>query len=159
MKEVLLDVRERDEFKSEHVPGAINLPLSELKTAGPSLLKHFEDCDLVLMCLSGKRAKMAEEQIRGLGFRLPGLRIYEGGIQAWKNAGQPTTAAPASSIPLMRQVLIAAGTLLLVSFSLGYFLNPLWYWGTAAIGSGLIFAGATGFCPMASVLARMPWNK
>jgi rhodanese-related sulfurtransferase len=159
MKEIILDVRERDEFKLEHAPGAINLPLSEIKSAGPNLLKHFENCDLVLMCLSGKRAKMAQEQINNLGFQLPGLKIYEGGINAWKSAGQPTTVSAAKAIPLMRQVLIAAGSLLLVSFALGYFLNPIWFWGSAVIGSGLLFAGTTGICPMANVLARMPWNK
>jgi hypothetical protein len=27
------------------------------------------------------------------------------------------------------------------------------------VGLGLVFAGASGFCPMASLIARMPWNR
>jgi hypothetical protein len=27
------------------------------------------------------------------------------------------------------------------------------------VGAGLVFAGVSGMCPMASLIARMPWNK
>lgn len=30
---------------------------------------------------------------------------------------------------------------------------------SAFVGAGLVFAGSTGYCGMAKVLAKMPWNR
>lgn len=38
MTEVILDVRERDEFEAEHVPGSISVPLSHLDSVAPGVL-------------------------------------------------------------------------------------------------------------------------
>ena len=53
----ILDVRETDEYNAGHIPGAINKPLSELKTGG------FEGLDsnqkYIVICQSGNRSKEA----------------------------------------------------------------------------------------------------
>jgi hypothetical protein len=37
--------------------------------------------------------------------------------------------------------------------------NPSFIFLSGFVGAGLMVAGATGFCGMAEILARMPWNR
>jgi hypothetical protein len=37
--------------------------------------------------------------------------------------------------------------------------NPAWVFLSGFVGFGLMLAGATDFCPMAILLAKMPWNQ
>jgi hypothetical protein len=55
----------------------------------------------------------------------------------------------------MRQVQIASGPLVL----LGTLVAPALYGIAGFVGAGLVFAGDSGFCGMADMLARMPWNR
>jgi hypothetical protein len=59
----------------------------------------------------------------------------------------------------MRQVQIGAGSVVVVGVLLGYFVAQPWMLIALAMGAGLVFAGITGWCGMAKVLALMPWNK
>jgi predicted branched-subunit amino acid permease len=59
----------------------------------------------------------------------------------------------------MRQVQIGAGSLVLIGIILGTLVAPGFYALSAFVGAGLVFAGTTGFCGMAHLLARMPWNR
>ena len=59
----------------------------------------------------------------------------------------------------MRQVQIAAGSLVLLGAVLGAFVAPGFYLLSAFVGGGLLFAGVSGFCGMAQLLALMPWNR
>jgi hypothetical protein len=61
------------------------------------------------------------------------------------------------ALPLMRQVHIAAGVLIVLSLGIGQAV-PLFRLLTAFIGAGLLFSGLTGVCGMAALLMRMPWN-
>lgn len=60
---------------------------------------------------------------------------------------------------MMRQVQIAAGLLVLVGVGLGFGIHPAFFALSGLVGAGLVFAGATGFCGMAQILARAPWNR
>ena len=62
-------------------------------------------------------------------------------------------------LPLMRQVQIVAGILILLGVALGYAFNSGFFLLSAFVGAGLTFAGITGFCGMARLLALMPWNR
>jgi rhodanese-related sulfurtransferase len=160
MSEVILDVRERDEFEAEHVEHSINVPLSHFASVAPGVLNQIRERDVVILCRSGMRAKLAETQLRGLGFADKiRARVFDGGILAWKAAGKPTIAAKKNHLPLMRQVQLGAGLLVLASTALGLFVAPGFFGVTAFVGAGLTVAGATGFCGMAILLAKMPWNK
>lgn len=64
---LVIDVRSPGEFQADNVPGAINIPLGELREALP---KHVKDKQQVLLlhCLSGGRSAIAKQQARGLGY-------------------------------------------------------------------------------------------
>ncbi|MDE2233927.1 MAG: DUF2892 domain-containing protein [Gammaproteobacteria bacterium] len=48
-----------------------------------------------------------------------------------------------------------AGSLVLVSLALGYWLSPYWLWLTAFVGANMLQASFTGFCPLAKILAKL----
>ena len=76
---VLLDVRERDEYAAGHIPGSVNLPLSELHSAED----RFPDMDtpLFVYCLSGARSGKAIAALKEMGYtKLTNL----GSIRAWR---------------------------------------------------------------------------
>lgn len=79
MKQVLLiDVREPDEFSAGHIPGAINLPLSELDLDNATVLPQTEH--VVIYCQTGPRAMRAAEI---LATEISGVKCLKGGLQAW----------------------------------------------------------------------------
>ncbi len=59
----------------------------------------------------------------------------------------------------MRQVQIAAGSLVLLGVILAVLVSPWFVALSAFVGAGLVMAGVTGFCGMANLLAHMPWNR
>ena len=71
----------------------------------------------------------------------------------------PTQLDRSQPIEIMRQVQIVAGSLVLIGVILGYFVTPAFYALPAFVGAGLLFAGISGFCGMAKLLAIMPWNR
>jgi hypothetical protein len=58
-----------------------------------------------------------------------------------------------------RQVRAVAGSLVLLTMLLAYLVSHLFLIGTALIGAGLLFAGVSDICMMASLLGRLPWNR
>lgn len=62
-------------------------------------------------------------------------------------------------LELQRQVQIGAGSMILLGVILGTTVAPGWYALSGFVGAGLIMAGVTGFCGLARVLMKMPWNK
>jgi hypothetical protein len=48
-----------------------------------------------------------------------------------------------------------AGTFVLVSLALGWFVNPLWFLFTAFVGANLVQSSITGFCPLERILGRV----
>ena len=59
----------------------------------------------------------------------------------------------------MRPVMITAGSLVLLGVALGAVVHPGWLGLSGFVGAGLVFAGASGWCGMAKLLALMPWNR
>lgn len=68
MKQLIVDVREPDEFSSGHVNGALNIPLSQLNAQNPQLHQIAKNQPLVLYCRSGNRSAMAIQILTSLGF-------------------------------------------------------------------------------------------
>ena len=64
---LVIDVRSAGEFKSGHLPSAINLPLDEIETALPRRVKDKNQV-LLLHCASGMRSGMARQKLRRLGY-------------------------------------------------------------------------------------------
>jgi rhodanese-related sulfurtransferase len=100
---------------------------------------------------------MAAEKLAKAGFGH--TVVVEGGTLGWIDAGLPVDRGATKVISLERQVRIAAGLLVLVGVSLGWFVNH-WFFGLSAfVGAGLVFAGITDFCGMGLLLAKLPWNN
>lgn len=152
---MLVDVREPGEHSAERISGATLLPLG--KVCKDALPKHAGK-KLVLHCKAGKRGAAACEKLLAAE---PDLEIYnlEGGIDAWADSGQPVKKSGGFFLPLDRQVQLSIGIGVLLSVLLGYTLHSNFYLFAAFFGAGLTFAGATGWCGLAKLLARMPWNQ
>ena len=60
---------------------------------------------------------------------------------------------------VMDQVQITAGSMVVLGIVLAVLYSPWFMALSAFVGAGLVFAGTTGFCGMANILAFMPWNK
>ncbi len=149
----LIDVRSRDEFLHEAIPNARCVPLEELTAAAATLDREAEIC---VVCQQGIRSAKAVAQLHALGFRR--VTSLAGGITAYRQAGGPI-ARYRAGLPLQRQVFLTIGSLLLMTTLMAHYVHPAYGWLSGAIGLGLIVAGATGFCGMARLLARMPWNR
>lgn len=154
---VLVDVREPNEFNEWRIPHSRFMPLTNLDKNLPHL--QGETRKIVFQCLAGKRGEMAAEAAMAA---LPNADIYNltGGIQAWDEAGFEIIrdAEGQKGMPIMRQVLTAAGSLNIL-FSLIGFNSQFGTVMTLLLGCGLLFAGVTGKCGMAAFLQKMPWNK
>jgi rhodanese-related sulfurtransferase len=82
-----------------------------------------------------------------------------GGMAAWRKAGGPVEGDGGRGIPLDRQVLIVAGVLVLLGVVLAQMVHPGWNALSGFVGAGLVFAGLSGFCGLALLLAKAPWNQ
>ena len=154
---VLVDVREVVEYKQHHIKGAINLPLSDVSLSHPSMPNH-EGKRLVLHCKSGRRSMMACEKVCAEG-KEENLYNLTGGIDGWMQNNFPVESGDRKIIPLERQVLLAAGIVVLVGVTLGFIVSSSWFLLSGFAGLGMALAGFTGWCGMAKLLALMPWNK
>lgn len=64
---LLIDVRTVGEFSSGHLPGAINIPLDQMKTAVPRRVKE-KNKVLLLHCQTGMRSGAAKHKLKGMGY-------------------------------------------------------------------------------------------
>ncbi|MGH1377302.1 MAG: rhodanese-like domain-containing protein [Alphaproteobacteria bacterium] len=157
---VLVDVREADEFKEEHIPYAMSVPLSSLEE-GVGILNIPEDTAIIFQCLKGSRSKMACERIQGLSSCNNKLLNFHGGIEAWKEGGYPVigSSSPSSGLSIFRQVQIIVGFIVAACVVLGFVgLKPA-FAVAGVVGAALFTAGLTGWCGLAMILVKMPWNK
>ena len=154
---LLLDVRTPGEFGTAHVPGAKLIPLDQLDPAAFMRDRGAEVAPVYVLCQSGGRAKRAIEKLETAGVK--GCVLVEGGTQAWIDAGFPVTRGESRVLPLMRQVQIVVGFLSATGALLALTVHPAFAFLPLVIGCGLLFAGVTGFCGLALVLAKMPWNQ
>lgn len=160
MEQVIIDVRERDEFLSEHIEGSINIPLTDFPTHAPGVLRQVADRPLLFMCRGGNRARLAVDSLKTIPVTLQHPpQVFDGGILAWQNKGLPVVKLRAARLPIIRQVHLCAGLLVLVGAVLALTINLWWAVLPAFVGAGLTLAGATGFCGMAMLLAKAPWNR
>ena len=150
----VLDVRTPAEFETMHIPGAYNVPLDTLREHREELSTHLDD-DVVLVCRSGARASQAEQVLAGVG--LPNLRVLDGGILAWEQAGGEVRRGT-RRWELERQVRLVAGSMVL-STVLVSLLRPGVQVVAGAVGAGLTFAAVSNSCLMGSILMKLPYNR
>jgi rhodanese-related sulfurtransferase len=91
--ELVLDVREPDEYSQGHLPGAVNVPrgLLEFKLSADTTLSR-RDLQVLLYCKTGGRAALSAATLQDMGYLH--VKSVAGGFDAWANAGLPV-ACPA----------------------------------------------------------------
>ncbi len=153
----VIDVRMPTEFREIHAQCARNVPLDSLDPRAVMAARNGSaDQPLYVICRSGNRSAQACKKFIDAGFE--NVINVEGGTVAWEKAKLPVVRGK-KAFPLMQQVQLTAGFLTLLGVVLAYFVHPYFVGLSAFIGAGLMFAGATGSCPMASGIAKMPWNQ
>ncbi len=80
----LIDVREPAEFAAGHIPGSLNVPLSQFD---PAELKVASGKRLVFTCQSGKRAALARQKFVAAGGN-PEAALFSPGFAGWLAAGE-----------------------------------------------------------------------
>jgi len=153
-KTTLIDVRQYAEYAGGRVEGAKLVPLDEIE-------KRHQEIDhthtVYVMCRSGRRSGEAQKRLRALGFT--NVVNVKGGFEEWKKENLPFERDEKAPWALERQVRFTAGLLVLTGVLLSVFVHPYFVWLAGFVGAGLTFAGATDWCGMAMLLAKMPWNR
>lgn len=152
---VVIDVRTPSEYKGERILGTTNIPLDQVDRYLDKLrgYKH-----VYVHCASGNRSSQACAKLAQTG--LDNIINVEGGISAWKDAGFSTIVDSANKrLPVDQQTQVAIGSFVLAGVLLGTLVNPWFIALSALMGGGLIFAGLSGTCTLALLIARMPWNR
>ncbi len=155
---IMIDVREPDEYKAEHIGYAASLPLNAVGDIS-SYAEFSAGRKIIFQCLRGKRG---EQACLLLGTNGEGKSYYNltGGIDAWKEAGLPVIRGMgAAGISIFRQVQMAVGTLIILCIALGFSGLILGFILAGIFGAALLFAGLSGWCGLALLLSKMPWNK
>lgn len=152
---VIVDVREIAEHQAKSIENSKLIPLGQISK---SALPNCAGKKLIIHCHSGKRSQMACQKLLAED---PNIEIHnlEGGIMAWCDAGCDVKDSGKSFLPLDRQVQVTIGLSVFLGTILGSFVSAKFLLIPAFFGAGLTFAGLTGFCGLAMVLAKMPWNK
>lgn len=150
----LVDVRDADEHAREHIAQDILMPMDKLTAASAEKLRGKQ---VVLYCQSGVRSQRAAQKLRAIGHESVGH--LKGGLDAWKRAGGETIGNPRQPISIMRQVQIIVGAGVLGGTLLGYFVSSGFLILSGFFGAGLLFAGLTGTCALASLLSKLPYNR
>ncbi|MXQ12288.1 rhodanese family protein [Microvirga makkahensis] len=153
---ILVDIRDADEHARENIPGARLAPLSRLDQAD---LGHQPGQRVIFHCKSGARTQGNAARLAAKAGSASEAFIVEGGLDAWKKAGLPVAVDRRQPLEMQRQVQIGAGSMVFLGTMLGLFVSPWFFAIPAFVGAGLTVAGATGFCGMARILKKAPWNR
>ena len=150
----LIDVREPEERARLFVQGSESMPLSVFD---PGKIPASADQLIIFHCHAGARSRKALD--RALAGGKGTFAHMRGGVQAWKAAGLPVVESPGFSLSPMQQTQVLMGLLVLVGTLLGAFVTPWALILSGFIACGMIYAGLSGNCAMANMLASMPWNR
>ncbi len=83
-KYVLLDVREKEEYRDGHLDGALSLPRSFLEIRVEEAIPDYST-PIIAYCAGGTRSLIAGRTLREMGYQ--NVISMSGGFTGWKNAG------------------------------------------------------------------------
>lgn len=153
---LLIDVREPQEFALEHIPNSQNIPLSQISDKISDICKEAEGKKVIFLCQSGYRAKKALDIWKRCTQHE--ADAFNGGLIQWKLANQNDVVCD-TKFPIVQQVQLTVGLLLIFMSIMTYFISIYFLIPILFFGCGLTIAGLTGFCGLAKILLKMPWNK
>ena len=90
-KVVLLDVREKEEFRAGYIPGAISIPRGFLEMQVEARLPD-KDAKIVAYCAGGTRSALAAATLASLGYT--NVETATPGFTRWKDVGYPVELPP-----------------------------------------------------------------
>lgn len=102
----VLDVRERYEYDSEHIPGSFSLPRGMLELAVNRVCPA-RDVPLMLYCDEGERSSLASKVLGLLGYE--DIRVLSGGINAWRGHDLPCLKGNSLTAKIHAEKLAARG--------------------------------------------------
>ena len=88
--DLLLDVREQDEWDAGHAPQAVHVPLHEVPVRWPTALAERGDRRVSVVCRVGGRSAHATAYLLAQGVDAVNV---DGGMFAWQDAGLPVVAS------------------------------------------------------------------
>ena len=148
----LIDIRDADEHARERIAGAAHHPLARIE----QLAAH--SGPMIFHCRTGMRTQNNADRLAAAGGD-SSCYVLAGGIDSWRSSGRPTIIDKRQPLEIMRQVQLVAGGLVLLGVALGFLVSPFLFGVSAFVGAGLMMAGATGWCGMATLLRHLPWNR
>ena len=78
--ELILDVREQDEYDEKHISDAVLFPVGMIDAETAEGIIPEKDTTVLVYCRSGNRSKTASQKLAELGY----TQVYEfGGIKDW----------------------------------------------------------------------------
>ncbi|MGV9674465.1 rhodanese-like domain-containing protein [Nocardia sp. NPDC003482] len=83
---LLLDVREDDEWRLGHAPGAVHIPMADIPARADEL---DYDREVYVVCRQGGRSLQVAQYLARIGYDVVQVT---GGMVAWQKAGLPLTA-------------------------------------------------------------------
>ena len=85
---LIADVREKDEWDEEHIPGAIHMSRGTIEL---DIEEKVPDTNAMIVCHcgGGGRSALAAESLQKMGYK--NVRSLAGGFKAWKATGLPVT--------------------------------------------------------------------
>ena len=79
----VIDVREPKEFRTGHLPGAVNIPMGQLAARTGEIDRN---CPVYVVCASGNRSSAMTDVLTAAGFDAINVA---GGTSAWARSGRP----------------------------------------------------------------------
>lgn len=90
--QVLIDVREPEEFEAGHVAGSVLIPQADIATRLEEIPR---DRPVVAVCRSGSRSLRAAQFLKQMGYSQ--VFSLHGGVEAWEQAGRPLAGSNGSA--------------------------------------------------------------
>jgi len=88
---VLVDVREKEEFRTGYIPGAVSVPRGYLEQNIEARVPD-KKAHVITYCAGGSRSVLAAQTIRAFGYA--SVEVFGAGMPRWKDGGNPVETPP-----------------------------------------------------------------
>jgi hydroxyacylglutathione hydrolase len=150
--DIIIDVRTPEEYHLEHIQWSINMPVDQFDDFVTKLWSYD---NIYIYCNTGNSSTLFAKKAQIEWIQ---TTIVVWWLSVWSK--KYPTIKQKWALPMMQQVQIGAGSLVLLGIILSLATNN---WQFIILSTfvwvGLVFAGSTGYCGMAKALAKMPWNR